>query len=234
MLNSRLKAAANAVYRHLKAQVRGDAFIMSLTPAAWYRWGVGVTSSSSLVSSWADQSGNNRPLLQTTDTNKPTLKADSSILFDGSDNFMRASFTLVQPCTSYVVWKSVASGASMRIVAGATAGTNFSFLRWNAGGTNTLIDAGTSAGDIATSPGTWFAECSVMNSTSSFHMRNTGVGTAVNTGTNNPGGITVGANQAASPAQFSNIEVREIIIFPSAHDEATRSRVMSYLLSMTS
>jgi len=82
--------------------------VVALSPQAWFRYGVGITVTGAGVSTWADQSGNGRDLLQGTDTNRPALQADSSILFDGVDNFLKtAGFTFNQPETVYVVFKAI-------------------------------------------------------------------------------------------------------------------------------
>lgn len=233
-MRSRLRAATNAVFRRLKSPPgAGASFVASLSPAAWYRYGQGITSSGGLVSAWADQSGNGRNLVQLTGTNQPSVSADGTITFDGVDNFMRVAFTLVQPVTFYIVWRANAAANNSRIVDGATNGTIFSYLRWNATSLATVLNAGSGAGTLATTAGTWMVDFTVANSTNSLHARNTGVDDdPADAGTNNPGGITVGANTSTSPSNFSNSSVREIIVFPAAHDEATRQRVVNYLLPM--
>ncbi|MGB7587490.1 MAG: hypothetical protein WBM00_02150, partial [Solirubrobacterales bacterium] len=75
--------------------------------AAWYRYRIGLTNINGACSEWADQSGNMRPLLQATASNRPTIRSDGSLLFDGVDNYLQAAFTLVQPFTIYLAFQQV-------------------------------------------------------------------------------------------------------------------------------
>ena len=68
---------------------------------------------SNLVSAWNDRSGNSNNLLQAgADAIKPVWSANS-VLFDGTDNFMKtASFTLNRPEMLYIVLKQVTWSAN--------------------------------------------------------------------------------------------------------------------------
>jgi len=91
--------------------------------AAWFRYGKGIEFAGAGVSRWADQTGNKRHLLQATDTNRPALQADNSILFDGVDNYLKcAAFTLVQPETVYLLGKQVTWTVSDHFFDGNAAG----------------------------------------------------------------------------------------------------------------
>ena len=59
--------------------------------AVWGRFNIGITVVGAGVDTWADQSGNGRDLLQTTDTNRPSKESDGSILFDGVDNTLKTA-----------------------------------------------------------------------------------------------------------------------------------------------
>jgi hypothetical protein len=66
--------------------------------AAWFRLGVGITETGQGVSQWDDQSGNGRHLKQGTDGARPSKQSDGSILFNGSDEFLKCdAFTFSQP-----------------------------------------------------------------------------------------------------------------------------------------
>jgi len=233
-MRSRVKSSAGVVFGRIRAQVSDGSYIGSLSPAAWYRYNQGITSAGGFVSAWDDQSGNARHLLQATGTNQPSLEADGSITFDGVDNFMRVIFAITQPVTCYVVWRGNTAVANARIVDGATNGTTFSYLRWGAGGTNTLANAGNPAGALTTAAGaSWMVDFTVVNSVSTYHGRDSGVDASANdAGANNPGGITLGANTTTSPGNFGASSIREVIVFPEAHEEDVRSRIIKYLLPL--
>jgi hypothetical protein len=201
-------------------------FVASLNPAAWYRYGAGITSANGLVSAWADQSGNNRPLLQATETNQPALQSDGSILFDGVDNQMEATFTLNQPCTFYLLFKQVTWTANDIITDGSAAqvqlfqAASSPIIKLTAGG-------GGAPQNTALAVDTYGAVAAVFNGASSLIQVNSTTGTAADAGANNPGGFSLGANRSAASA--SNIEAKEAIVFPAAHDAGQRAKVIAYL-----
>lgn len=204
----------------------GPAYVQGLSPAAWYKYGVGITVTGAGVSTWADQSGNGRDLLQGTDTNRPALQADNSILFDGTDNYLQSSgFTLNQPETVYLLMKQVTwtsadficdgVAASMQITQNGTTPT----LRLFAGSlvapnTELAVDA---YGVVA----------AVFSGASSLLQINNGTPTTGNAGAQNAGGFTLGATR--TPSAYSNIQVKEAIVFPAAHDADVRAGVIRYL-----
>jgi hypothetical protein len=204
-------------------------FVASLNPVAWYRYGAGITVTGAGVSSWTDQSGNGNHLLQGTDTNRPALQADNSILFDGTDNYLKAvAFTLVQPETVYLLMKQVTWTAADYIFDGNT--VNSGALRQVS--TTPRIDlfagAQSSADNAGLAVDTWGVVTGVINGESSITMVN-------NTLTSNSGalsgdmsGFTLGARGDGAGA-WSNIQVKEAIIFPVAHDAGQRAKVIAYL-----
>jgi len=55
----------------------------------WYKFNEGLTASGSLITAWADSSGNGNNLTQSTETNQPSKSSpEGGIDLDGSDNFM--------------------------------------------------------------------------------------------------------------------------------------------------
>lgn len=201
-------------------------FVSSLNPVAWYRYGAGITAAGGLVSAWADQSGNGNHLVQATETNQPALQADGSILFDGSDNYMQVTFTLDQPYTVYCLFRSLSFTANDRVFDGVTAtarvvqGAASPTLTMNAGVSIAHPDGGLPV-DIYGVIG-----C-VFNGASSVFQINT-LSRSGNAGANNPGGFTLAASSGVAAA-FGHIQVKEVIIFPAAHDAGQRSKVISYL-----
>lgn len=227
-------ATLNRTVNRLNVAVNGlggqslAAFVRGLGPAAWFRYGVGITSAGGLVSAWADQSGNGRDLLQATDTNKPTLEADGSITFDGVDNVLKcASFTLEQPETVYFLGKQVTWTIGDFLLDGDSSTTGAipqtpttPRLRINAG-----ADAATNA-DLAVD--TYGVVVAVFNGASSLLQVNNGTPATGDPGAGDMGGFTLGANGSGA-ADFSNINAKEVILYASAHDAVTRRRVIRYL-----
>jgi hypothetical protein len=209
----------------------GAGLILSLTPAAWFRYGVGITVTGQGVSQWDDQSGNARHLKQGTDGARPTLNADGSILFNGSDEFLKCdAFTLNQPETVYILFKQVTwtggdyvydgNGSNGMAVYQTTATPN---LYQFAGGAVNANAITTLAVD------TYGVLASVFNGASSLNqLNNDSPVSGEDVGANNAGGFTLGSNGAGNGG-WSNIQVKEAILYSAAHDATTRARVISYL-----
>lgn len=196
--------------------------------AAWYRYRIGMTNVSGACSSWADQSGNTRPLLQATASARPTILSDGSLSFDGIAQYMQATFTLVQPCTIYLAFQQLSWTSGDGVLDGATGATK---VTQHTGSPKLAMDGGSALADDATIalnvPG---AIACVFNSTSSVYQAAGGAASVTTTGdasTNNPGGITLGALQA--PGNFGNIRVYEMCVYSVAHDAPTRLQVLRYL-----
>lgn len=203
-------------------------YVSSLSPAAWFKYGAGITVAGSGVSVWADQSGNGRDLLQGTDTNRPALQADSSILFDGVDNFLKCgAFTLNQPETVYILFRSVTWTLNDVVYDGNTAGSMY--LYQSATTPDLRVFAGSALvpnSNLAVN--TYGVHCGVYNGVSSVSQINNTTAITGNAGAANAGGFTLGAD-GGLVSGFSNIQVKEVIIYPTAHDATTRANVIRYL-----
>jgi hypothetical protein len=183
----------------------------------WARLNQGITVSGAGVSQWDDQSGQGNHLKQGTDTNRPALQGDGSILFDGVDNFLKAdAFTLAQPETFYVLYKTITDTAGYIITDG---NANDSALIYEETHPNIRQYAGAVTGVTATGPatGTYFVATAVFNGASSSVTVNDGAPSVGNAGATGAGGLTLGSNAAGS-AGFANIQVKEVIVFSEAHD----------------
>lgn len=200
----------------------------SLSPVAWYRYGVGITSALGLVSAWADQSGNGNDLAQGTGTNQPALQSDNSILFDGVDNQMEATFTLNQPCTYYILFKQVSWTSGEVVMDGSAAQV---IILQRTASPQLAINAGSFVGNVSTlAIDAYGVVAAVFNGASSSVQVNNGTPATGDCGANNPGGTSVGATRAiGSP---SNVQVKEVIVFAAAHDAATRTAVITYLATV--
>jgi hypothetical protein len=208
----------------------GQPFYPNFLPnlAVWSRYGVGITVTGAGVSSWADQSGNARDLLQGTDGNRPALQSDGSILFDGTDNVLAtAGFSLAQPYTLYfllrqvtwtsgdIIWEGVAESSLVN-----QAGTTPE-IRLDGG-------AGAVAGNTNLVLGSYAALCIVFNGAASLIQVNDTAPTTGDGGTGAANGTAIGA-VPSSGANASNIQVKEHIVYAAAHNGSERQNVISYL-----
>jgi hypothetical protein len=209
----------------------GNALIRGLSPAAWFRLGQGITITGAGVSQWDDQSGNARHLKQATDTRRPALQADGSILFDGVDNCIKTdAFTLNQPTTVYFLGKQVTWTFQDTLVDG-NAGNDLRITQGAVGGTTPKISiyAGTELGNITTlAVDTYGVIAAVFNGASSSIQHSLNAATTGAAGAANAGAITLGAFGDLSSG-FSNIQVKELIVFAAAHTAAQRQSVIYYL-----
>lgn len=215
----------------LWAKTTGSAgYVQSLSPAAWFRYGVGITVTGAGVSQWSDQSGNARPLLQATDTNRPALQADNSILFDGVDNFLKTdTFTLDQPCTLYLLAKQATWTINDVLAAGFTTATGRIWQR-TATPTIALFSGSATASNANLAVDTYGAIAAVFNGASSVLQVNMTTPTTGDAGAANLAGLTLGADGA--PASYGNVQVKEFMAFAAAHDANQRAAVIAYLRSV--
>ena len=192
----------------------------------WTRFNQGITSDVNGVSQWDDVSGEGNHLKQATDTNKPSKEVDGSILFDGVDNFLKAdAFTLVQPETVYILFKQVTWTSGDRPWDGNSVASTTLF---QTGTTPSLsLFAGATVAEVDLTLDTYGIVSSVINTTSSVLQLNNDSPVTGNTGTNDMGGFTLGARESA--ASFADIQVKEVLIYSTAHDAATRAKVIAYL-----
>lgn len=207
----------------------GAALIMSLAPAAWFRFGRGITDAAGAVSQWNDASGNARHLKQTTGTNQPALQADGSILFDGVDNFLKTDpFAVAQPITYYLLMRQVTWTINEYLIDGDIAtmaiATSTSTPRIS------ILGSASVAENANLVVNTYAAVCAVFNGAGSVLRVSNTTETTGNVGTGAIAAVTLGA--AGNATAFSNIQVKEVIVFPAAHNLATRDQVIAYLLTL--
>jgi hypothetical protein len=204
--------------------------------AAWYRYHVAVTNTAGNCTRWEDQSGNGRHLLQATASLGPTVRSDSALLFNGTNQYMQATFTLAQPYTVYIGLSQVVSTSGAIIFDGGNGGGNARLSQSTANAVQ--ISAGTSLGADTTMPigiATPGVACCVFNGASSVLQTAGGaasVTTSGNAGATAAGGITLGASRV--PGNYANILVNEIAIFSIAHDAPTRLAMLRYMAQIVS
>jgi len=207
----------------------GIQFVQALNPAAWYRYGIGITVTGAGVSTWADQSGNGRDLLQATDAARPALQADGSILFDGVDNNLKCStFTFNQPESCYLLFRSVSFTSQARIFDGNTTNTG-GFLQGN-DQPGLDIYAGSTVSDAAgLAVGVYGVVCVVFNGANSVLRVNNTISTG-NAGASNMAGFTLG--DAGGFSLPSNIQAKEVILYSGAHTETQQGQIINYLFRL--
>ena len=121
----------------------------------------------------------------------PALQFDST-------TYVKALFTLAQPCTVLLVARSDSFVSSKNFCDGGTVDGMDVLTTTNAGGGAGPNRVGLYSGTSYTNPqtivdGTWYAICGVFNGASSLMEANGAQGAAANAGSNTPGGLTLGA-----------------------------------------
>lgn len=223
--NNRGNVGAGAM---LKAGIiTGALFVASLSPVQWNKFNSGITVTGAGVSQWSDQTANANHFLQGTDANRPALQGDGSILFDGLAFHLRATYTLNQPLSIYLLGRQVTWTLNRYVFDGASANGGRLFQS----NTSPKVALGIVPG--FTGSGEWAineydAVSAVINGASSSTQINNNPAVTGDAGSNNPGGTTLGCT-GGTPASFSNIQAKEFVVFNSAHAGMARSRMITYL-----
>lgn len=213
---------------------RSGTFLPPTLPslAAWYRFNTGITVTGSGVSQWNDQSGNARHLLQASDPARPPKQTDGSLLFDGVAQFLSSNpFALNQPTTIYILGRQI----TWVLNAFITDGNADSTLVMQQGlgvSPHIRIFAGSNGPETADFVlNTYNVIAAVFNGASSTLQIGLGATVSGGVGANNAGGFRIGC-RVTGPGNFSNIQVKEIVIYSAAHDATTRSLVINYLRTL--
>lgn len=193
-------------------------FVASLNPVAWYRMGVGMSAAA-----WVDQVvGGAQNFVQTEAANQLTPTAYGSMLADGVDNYMTATFTLAQPYTIYGLVNQVTWTGTDRILTGSAAIINQAVatpqVRFNAGANLSNISPVVNAVNIVTVVG---------NGASSLIQLNNEAPNSGDAGTGAFSNPFLAAS--AAPALFGNTDNYEWIFYSGAHDAGQRAKVIAYL-----
>ena len=183
-----------------------------------------IKDGGNLVSQWTDRSGNANHLLQAVGGNQPLWSTDG-VLFDGVDNFMKATFALAQPTFIYMVLKQVTWTSLDRFFDGVTSQV---YIR-QAGTTPDLVAyAGTpSAASSALVLDTFGIIRVLFNGASSKLIINDTTPIASDFGANDMGGINIGRFEGGS--NYAHIQVKEIIIRTISDSPTNEAIIYDYL-----
>lgn len=199
----------------------------------WWKLNTGLTQSGGFASAWADQIAGTS-LAQATGSSQPAVQASGALLFDGSDDYLKtATFTLNQPRTMFLRMKQVSfpgSGNDRYFTDGFTGDTNIIAQRISAGSPNIVAYAGaisSPCADLAVN--TYATVCVVFNGASSVLQVDANTAITGNFGAGNAAGLTVAARENGQVGLFSNIEVKEILIYNAALDATARADVRAYM-----
>jgi hypothetical protein len=210
----------------------GGVIMPSLPVGAIAHWKSGIVVTGSGVSQWDDETGNGHHWVQTTDANRPAKQGDDALLFNGSSHKMvTGAWTQAQPLSIYMLVKQI------------TFTNGDKFFDLNDG--QCAIYQRTTTPDISLYAGsadaahnsnltldTYKAVCAVFNGASSLIHVNGIAATTGNPGTNGINGVspTLGAWYASTfNGAHCNMELREMAIYPAAHDATKRQAVFDYL-----
>lgn len=198
---------------------------------AWYDASriIGL-SDGTAIAQWDDLTGLGHHLLQGTGSLQPLYKTGithglPAVLFDGSNDYLKAVFTLAQPCSVAVSFVYVTDPGSQRVVVDGNTG-NSMVLDNNGSATSFRVWAGTGLTQTSIVKTTWGIGMGVFNGASSVnHFRGTEV--TGNAGTATAGGITIGSQGSGSGS--ANIYVGELIAADVIWDAPMRAAIGTYM-----
>lgn len=166
--------------------------------------------------------------LNSTGAKPAQIVKSASLLFDGTNDYMKtASFTLNQPETVYLVLKQVSWTINDSLIDGNT-NTDMRIYQ-NASSPGLKLQGNTPLAENANlSVGSFGIITSLYNGVSSLFQINATTATTGDGGAVNAGGFTLGS-QGDGLGTYSNIQVKEVLIFSVAHTAAERLLVQRYL-----
>jgi len=227
----------------------------SLSPALW------LSDTGSDPSVWTDISGNGRNAVQATGANQPSIVTNALNgrqvrRFDGVDDLMGLTTGLgmlrnVTGATVILAYKWITNPIINKGVFFASVGGNSTLGRvafgagvlsrkLYSGGRRLDGDSFASCTSSADNPTTYFVHSGVYDYTNSdvfqyvngvLDGQNTTFQTNGNTSDTNSATINLGVGNPADPTSCANIDLAEILVFPTALSDANRQRVERYLAS---
>lgn len=167
--------------------------------ARWDNLTIRLPANGDPLKTWLDVSGFGNSASQTTPTKQPTYKANyvngrAAVEWDGSNDSLKASFTLIQPCT-VVLAVQVATWALNTYVCGGASAINTNDLYMSPTTPKVSLYAGVDlAGSTGPTVGAWAVVSYELNgSSSTIRLNGTQIASG-NAGTGTPTGITLGSD----------------------------------------
>jgi hypothetical protein len=198
--------------------------------AVWLKADALSLSDAAPVTSWTDASGNSRHAVAPTGTQQPTfrtgvLNGKPVVRFDGVNDVLRtASFTLVQPVTTFIVCKWATTTGLKAAHDGYTNSKAVIDLQ----GTAIRLYAGGAAVTFGTATTAWRLLNVVWNGAASVGRAEGGAGTTLNPGTGPMNGVTVGS-QGTGAGGNAAVDVAEVVEYARALTTAELNQVGNYL-----
>jgi hypothetical protein len=185
------------------------------------------------VTTWSDLSGNGNDATQATAAAKPILKLNiingrPVVRFDGTDDFLRATFTLNQPFTRISVFSKLLWVLTDSIFNAVTTSAGALYMQ-TATPRITMYSGGNGPSTTTFADNSFGIISEIFNDASSELHINGGSAFTGNPSTNNPTALTIGGNQIG--AANSQIDVAMVVEYNSALSTANRQRLERYLSS---
>lgn len=159
-----------------------------------------------------------------------TVVTASALYFDGVNDFLKTGpFTLAQPETVYLVGKQMTWTSNEKFFDGNSTTERMSLIQTSGGASPQLsaFAGGTIGPNSSLALQTVGIITTIFNGTSSSLRVNIGVAVTGDTGAQNGGGITVGADFGGN-AQ-ANVAIQELLVFNQIHSPAQTSVILGYL-----
>lgn len=197
--------------------------------------GTSTTTDGVAISQWNDSSGNTRHATQATGSLQPIYKAAIQnglpvVRFDGADDQLKTGiFTLNQPTTWFIVgaYRGVFNAAKNVFTDGLSAA--FCNVISRDGATLQGCFAGITALDVTTTPQAFHVYTVLFNGASSEIRVDGGIAITGNAGTNNAGGVSLGAS--ATGTQTGDADLAEVLAYSITPSTINRQNIEANLKS---
>ena len=178
------------------------------------------------VSRWNDFLGSGHDLIQATGADQGLWSLANGVLFDGVSEFMQATFTYDQPEQIYIVFRQVTWTSNDVICDGSTVSSGI--LEQNAITPELIIWAGAISPVNNNLALNTFGIIRILfnGGASTFEINETGQWVG-NAGATNMSGFTLGSSSTG--LDFSNIQVKEIILRKIADTSGNKQDIYNYL-----
>lgn len=210
--------------------------------AAWWDFNDSATVTIETgIKNVTDKSGNSRTLAQTTTNNQPAwtpsaLNGKYVADFDGSNDTLRVSFTIVQPYTVMIVgrFNGTNPNSNQTMFDGFTGGNRGRVFWASAAATALSVNAGTAL-NLPTSPAasatTYAVHEVIFDGASSYYAWNGSPTVSGNAGSTAPGGVTLGAFGTGGTAH-GQVSIAAVLMYSRALSAAQRTTLRRWLASL--